>query len=221
MAEQSARLPRGSPFNENLATWANGVTLIRTIVAVVFFSVASIERSSLWNLAGLGVYWALDCLDGFLARALDQETRFGAQMDIISDRFLIAFFYLNHLTAHPELAVVIVLFLFEFMVLDHYLSNQFMRWQLLSPNYFYKVDRTIWWLNWSMPGKFFNSGVVTILLLATNSAWAAWPVLVLLFAVKLYSWVRMHRLPGPLPQGRRQPASPLNHCASWKRHRPG
>jgi CDP-diacylglycerol--glycerol-3-phosphate 3-phosphatidyltransferase len=198
MADQVAPLSPGNPFQENLATWANGVTLIRTIVAIAFFCIASIEHSITWNLIGLAVYWGLDCLDGFLARALNQETRFGAQFDILSDRFLIAFFYLNYLAFHPELAAVIAVFLFQFMVIDHYLSNQFMRWQLLSPNYFYKVDRAIWWLNWSMPGKFFNSGAVTILLLATNSAWAAWPVLVILFAVKIYSWVRMHRLPLPV-----------------------
>jgi CDP-diacylglycerol--glycerol-3-phosphate 3-phosphatidyltransferase len=144
----------------------------------------------------------MDCLDGFLARTLNQETRFGAQMDILSDRFLIAFFYLNYLAFHPELVAVIAVFLFQFMVLDHYLSNQFLRWRLLSPNYFYKVDRTIWWLNWSMPGKFFNSGVITILLLITNAAWAAWPVLGILFLVKIYSLVRMHLLPMPVPKGR-------------------
>jgi CDP-diacylglycerol--glycerol-3-phosphate 3-phosphatidyltransferase len=91
------------------------------------------------------------------------------------------------------------LFLFEFMVLDQYLSNQFMRWRLLSPNYFYVVDRTIWRLNWSAPGKFLNSGVVTILLLTTKSAWAVWPVLLALYSIKIYSLIRVHRLPSAQP----------------------
>lgn len=185
--------------DENLATWANGVTLVRTIGGLVLFSIAAIEHDPTWNLAGLAVYWVLDCLDGYLARALNQETRVGAQMDILSDRFLMAFFYLNYLAMHPDLVVVIALFLFEFMVLDQYLSNQFMRWRLLSPNYFYVVDRTIWWLNWSAPGKFLNSGVVTILLLTTKSAWAVWPVLVALYSIKIYSLVRVHRLPSAQP----------------------
>jgi CDP-diacylglycerol--glycerol-3-phosphate 3-phosphatidyltransferase len=182
---------------EDLRTWANGVTLVRTVAGLALFATAAIERSLAWNLAGLAVYCGLDVLDGFLARALNQETRFGAQLDILSDRFLMAFFYLNYLALHPEMVVAIALFLFEFMVLDHYLSNQFLRWSLLSPNYFYVVDRTIWRLNWSPPAKCFNSGAVTILLLTTNSIWPVLPVLLALYCIKLYSFVRLHRLPPP------------------------
>jgi CDP-diacylglycerol--glycerol-3-phosphate 3-phosphatidyltransferase len=195
MAQHSYAIAPRTVSGENLATWANGVTLVRTIAGLVLFSIAAFAHSFTWNLAGLAVYWILDCLDGFLARALNQETRFGAQMDILSDRFLMAFFYLNYLAMHPDLVVVIALFLFEFMLLDHYLSNQFMRWQLLSPNYFHLVDRRIWWLNWSAPAKFLNSGLVTILLLTTKNAWTAWPVLAVLFSIKSYSWLRLHRLP--------------------------
>jgi len=183
----------GGWTHEDLRTWANGVTLVRTIAGLALFAVAAMEHSLAWNLAGLAIYWSLDVLDGFLARRLNQETRFGAQLDILADRFLIAFFYLNYLALHPELTLPISLFLFEFMILDHYLSNQFLRWPILSPNYFYVVDRTIWRLNWSPLGKFVNSGAVTILLLATGSIWAALPVLAGLCAVKLYSFVRLHR----------------------------
>ncbi len=197
MAQHTHAIPTRSLSDENLTTWANGVTLLRTVGGMILFSVAAFQQSPTWNLAGLAVYWGLDCLDGFLARTLNQETRFGAQMDILSDRFLMAFFYLNYLALHPDLVVVISLFLFEFMVLDHYLSNQFMRWRLLSPNYFYVVDRTIWALNWSAAGKFLNSGLVTILLLTTKSAWAVWPVLAVLFCIKTYSWLRLHQLPSP------------------------
>jgi CDP-diacylglycerol--glycerol-3-phosphate 3-phosphatidyltransferase len=199
MAQRTQAIVSTSLSDENTATWANGVTLFRTLAGLILFSVAAIEHSLVWNLAGLGIYGALDCLDGFLARALDQETRVGAQMDILSDRFLMAFFYLNYLALKPELVLVIALYLFEFMVLDHYLSNQFMRWRLLSPNYFHIVDRTIWWLNWSTPAKFFNSGMVTILLLVTQSAWAVWPVLGALYAIKTYSLIRIHRLPAAQP----------------------
>jgi CDP-diacylglycerol--glycerol-3-phosphate 3-phosphatidyltransferase len=173
------------------------VTLVRTVGGLVLFYVAAFKHSAAWNLAGLAMYWGLDVFDGYLARALDQETRFGAQMDILSDRFLVAFFYLNYLAMCPELVVIIALFLFEFMVLDHYLSYQFIRWPILSPNYFYMVDRTIWRLNWSVPAKFFNTGLVTILVLATKSAWLVLPVLAGLVCVKVYSCVRLHRLLPP------------------------
>lgn len=195
MTQHARVLPVESLFNEDLRTWANAVTVFRTVAGLAVFSVAALEHSIWWNLAGLVIYGGLDVLDGYLARALDQETRFGAQLDILSDRILIAFFYLNCLVMHPEWAVVIALFLFEFMVLDHYLSNQFLRYPILSPNYFYVVDRRIWLLNWSAPGKFFNSGMVTILLLVTRSVWPVLPVLIVLFGIKIYSFVRLHRLP--------------------------
>ena len=78
-----------SLFNEDLRTWANAVTLVRTVGGLVLFSVAAFKHSAAWNLAGLAVYWGLDVLDGYLARALNQETRFGVQMDILADRFLV------------------------------------------------------------------------------------------------------------------------------------
>lgn len=182
---------------EDVRTWPNAITLFRSVAGLTLFTVAAVEHSMIWNLAGLAVYWSLDCLDGYLARLLHQETRFGAQFDILADRFLIAFFYLNYQAVHPEAAVVIALYLFEFMILDNYLSNQFMRWPILSPNYFYVIDRTIWRLNWSPLAKAINSGMITVLLLGTGSIWPVVPVLVALYAIKVYSAIRLHRLPLP------------------------
>jgi CDP-diacylglycerol--glycerol-3-phosphate 3-phosphatidyltransferase len=178
-------------------TWANGITLIRTVLGLTFFAIAAVSQQPIWNFAGLVTYWSLDTLDGFLARYYDQETRLGAQMDILADRLLAIFFYLNFLTSHPALVLPIVLFLFEFMVLDHYLSNQFLHWPILSPNYFYEIDDLIWRLNWSMPAKLLNSGAVTLVLLLTESAWIGSVVVLALISVKLYSCIRLHRL---LPQ---------------------
>lgn len=184
----------GPIYRESLRTWANGLTLTRTLVCLVVFTYALTTRSYAWNLVGLAVYWSLDMLDGFLARTLNQETVFGAQFDIQADRFLIAFFYLNYVTFRPEMTLVVAVFLMQFMVLDCYLSNQFMRWPIRSPNYFYEVDRTIWRLNWSPLGKFANTGLFTVLLLATGSALVVWPVAVALVGVKLYSVARLHQL---------------------------
>ena len=183
----------------DLWTWANLVTTIRLIGSLTFFSLALVYHNVTYNLIGLAIYWALDALDGFLARRLNQETRLGAQFDILADRLLITFFYFNFLIMNPELVVVVVLFLFQFMGLDHYLSNQFMRWPILSPNYFYRVDRIIWQLNWSAPGKVLNCGLVTILLIATKAVMPALVVVLALIGVKLYSCIRLHRLPLPQP----------------------
>lgn len=178
----------------SICTWANGVTALRTILCLVLFSVAAYAQDERLNLIGLGVFWLLDNVDGFLARKLDQETIFGAQFDILSDRLSFAFFYMNYLTFHRDLTVVIVLFMVNFILLDHYLSIQFLRLPLISPNYFYEVDPVVWRLNWSPPGKFCNSGLVTILMIGTGRVALPLICLVGLLLVKVYSGVRMHSL---------------------------
>jgi CDP-diacylglycerol--glycerol-3-phosphate 3-phosphatidyltransferase len=182
---------------ERWTTWANLVTATRLIGGLAIFGHAAIHRDQTWNLIGLGVYWVLDIVDGFLARHLDQETRIGAQLDILSDRVLVAFFYLNYATLHPQLMIPIAMFLFQFMALDHYLSNQFMRWPLKSPNYFHLVDRTIWTWNWSPFGKFVNSAVVTGVLVLTASAVLGSIVCGAIILLKVWTAVRMHHLPAP------------------------
>lgn len=180
---------------ESILTWANLVTAVRTAVCVAIFAVAASRVSAAWNLAGLGVYWLLDMLDGHLARRFHQETRFGAQFDILSDRLLVALFYMNHLAWHHELVLPIALFLVQFMLLDHYLSNQFLRWNILSPNYFHVVDSTVWKLNWSPVAKLGNSGVVTILIIvAAHRPWLSIAASLAIIAIKVYSLLRVMRL---------------------------
>ena len=101
---------------------------MRAVVGLALFAVAAVRRDPTLNYVGLGVYWVLDVLDGYLARRLDQETRFGAQLDILCDRLLVSCFYLNYLYLddRPGTVVPIALFLIQFMVIDHYLSNQFL-----------------------------------------------------------------------------------------------
>ncbi len=187
----------GEPANEPWFTWANVATVVRVIACVIMFGYAATSRDEIWNYIGLGTYWVLDVLDGFLARALDQETRLGAQMDILADRLLVAFFYLNYVALHPEMIIPVSLFLFQFMGIDHYLSNQFMRWPIKSPNYFYEVDRTIWAWNWSSAGKLLNSAVVTVTIVVTRSPIAASSVCVAMIGLKVWTAIRMRALPAP------------------------
>jgi CDP-diacylglycerol--glycerol-3-phosphate 3-phosphatidyltransferase len=184
-------------LRETWTTWANLVTAIRLVAGLAVFSVAAYQRDEMLNFIGLGIYWVLDVVDGFLARRFDQETRIGAQLDILADRVLVAFFYLNYATLYPELLVPIAMFLFQFMGIDHYLSNQFMRWPIKSPNYFHEVDRTIWLWNWSPVGKLVNSAVVTAVLVFTKSAVIGSAVCGAILAVKGWSAVLMARLPAP------------------------
>lgn len=180
--------------SESWSTWANLTTGIRTIVGLALFVASSITGNEMLNFAGLVVYWSLDILDGYLARRFDQETRLGAQFDILADRLLVAYFYFNYVNFHPEMIVPVAFFLFNFMLVDHFLSNQFMRWPILSPNYFGKVDDVIFKLNWSPLAKGINSGLVTILLVVTKSAMLATAAIIIILASKFYSLVLLKNL---------------------------
>jgi CDP-diacylglycerol---glycerol-3-phosphate 3-phosphatidyltransferase len=199
---------RPKPGPEPWFTWANVVTVVRTVIGLYIFTMAALLDSSVWNFVGLGVYWALDIADGNLARWLKQETRIGAQLDILSDRVLVIFFYFNYVGWHPEILVPMALFMFQFAFIDHYLSNQFMRWPILSPNYFYEVDRQIWLLNWTTLAKFINGMLMTILLVVTHSVWIASIISIIMIGVKVYSVARLWTLPQPEDFLRRPAAEP-------------
>jgi CDP-diacylglycerol--glycerol-3-phosphate 3-phosphatidyltransferase len=184
-------------MKERWSTWANVVTIIRLIACMVIFGYARATSDATWNLIGLGLYWVLDMADGALARWLDQETRIGAQLDILVDRVLVAFFYLNYVGLYPRLLVPVCLFLVQFMVIDHYLSNQFMRWRVLSPNYFYEVDRTIWRWNWSPIAKAVNTAAVTLVLVVSKSPVAGTAVCAAMLVLKIWSVRRLSALPEP------------------------
>src|ERR687890_689782 len=166
------------PAQERLGTSANLVTAVRTVLAV----------------ASLAAYWVGDALDGFVARVRGCETRIGAVLDILCDRFCAASFYLGLVWLRPELALPVFVYLAEFMVVDCLLSLAFLAWPLRSPNYFYVVDRPLWLWNWSKPGKALNSSLFAVLLLATGWVWLGVVIALVLTALKIGSLVRLARL---------------------------
>jgi CDP-diacylglycerol--glycerol-3-phosphate 3-phosphatidyltransferase len=189
------------PLGKQLVTWANLATTVRLVFGLAAFGMAVVERSEMWNYIGLAIYWSLDILDGFLARRFKQETLFGAQYDILVDRIQVAFFYLVYASLHPEKILVITFFLLQFMVFDHFLSNQFMRWKIISPNYFHRVDSAIFNLLWSPLAKAANTGLVTILIILVPSIWPPLVVTVVLIGVRVHCALRMMSLPTPrLPE---------------------
>lgn len=187
------------PAKERLGTAANVVTLVRTIVAVVLAGVAVREDSLTLLVASLVVYWVGDMLDGFVARVLGCETRIGAVMDIFSDRFCAASFYIGLAWLNPDFVLPIFIYLAEFMVIDCFLSIAFLAWPIRSPNYFYVVDRTLWLWNWSKPGKALNSSMFAVILLVTEMAWLGVVIATALLVLKTVSLVRLARLGLPIP----------------------
>lgn len=167
----------------------NIITLIRLAGSLSFFTLALIEKSPIYNFIGLGIHWFGDVLDGFVARKTKQETILGAEIDIIADRVEILFFFVNFLIFNPRLYIPVLIYIVDFAFVDFYLSYQFIKYGLISPNYFYKVDRTVYRLNYSPAGKFCNSTVVTLTLIFLPELWIAAAVFAAgLIGVKSYSF---------------------------------
>ncbi len=187
------------PERERVGTSATVITFVRTVVSVVLAGLAARDQSITLLVVALVVYWAGDSLDGFVARIRGCETRMGAVLDILSDRFCAAAFYLGLVWLHPEYTVPVFIYLGEFMVIDCFLSLAFLAWPVRSPNYFYVIDRTLWLWNWSKPAKAVNSSMFAVLLLATGWVWPAATIATALLVMKSLSLVRLGRIGLPVP----------------------
>jgi CDP-diacylglycerol---glycerol-3-phosphate 3-phosphatidyltransferase len=187
------------PAKERLLTSATIITFVRTVVAVALAGYAAYDESLKLLVIALVVYWAGDSLDGFVARIRGCETRMGAVLDILSDRFCAASFYIGLVWLHHEYAVPVFIYLAEFMVVDCFLSLAFLAWPVRSPNYFYVIDRPIWLWNWSKPGKAVNSSLFAVLLLVTQMPWLGAVIALGLLTLKIVSLVRLGRLGLPIP----------------------
>ena len=185
--------------NERIGTSATVITGIRTVASVTLAALAAREESLPLLVAALVVYWLGDMLDGFVARVRGCETRIGAVLDILCDRFCAAAFYLGLVWLQPEFALPVFIYLAEFMVIDCYLSLAFLAWPVRSPNYFFVIDRPLWLWNWSKPGKAVNSSLFAVLLLVTGWVWLGAVIAAGLLVLKSASLVRLARIGLPVP----------------------
>ncbi|MEU7777822.1 CDP-alcohol phosphatidyltransferase family protein [Micromonospora parva] len=174
-------------------TVPNYITAVRTVAAVAVGVVALVSGSMALMAVSYGIYWVGDVLDGWAARRLGQETRAGAVFDIVSDRACTAVLCGGLVALVPEVAVVAVVFLLSFLVLDTMLSLAFLCWPVLSPNYFHLVDRRVWAWNWSPLAKVANTAGV-IGAIAFGQYRLALAVAVAVVAVKLWSVAAVLRL---------------------------
>ena len=184
---------------ERIGTSATVITFVRTVGSVVLAALAARQESLTLLVVALVVYWVGDSLDGFVARVRGCETRIGAVLDVLSDRFCAAAFYLGLVWLHHEYAVPVFVYLAEFMVVDCYLSLAFLAWPVRSPNYFYVIDRPLWLWNWSKPGKTVNSSLFAVLLLVTGWWQVGVVIATALLVMKSVSLGRLTRLGLPVP----------------------
>ena len=199
------------PSTERLLTGATVITFIRTLVTLALSMWGAYEESLTLLVSGLVVYWVGDTLDGEWARRFDCETRIGGVVDMVSDRLSCGAFYVGLAWLQPApfffsdepmelIAIPVAVYLFEFMVIDMYLSLAFLAWPIRSPNYFYVVDRRIYLWNWSRLGKAANSGLFAVLLLATGWWWLGLIIAVGLLVLKLVSLRWLLDLGLPIPE---------------------
>ncbi|WP_137292047.1 CDP-alcohol phosphatidyltransferase family protein [Nocardioides dongxiaopingii] len=188
---------------ERLWTGATIITFVRTVAALALCLVGVWQEELVWLVVGLGVYWAGDSLDGAWARWFDCETRIGAVVDMLCDRLNCAAFYLGFAALQPEMLLPVAVYLFEFLVVDFFLSLAFLAWPIRSPNYFYEVDRRIYTWNWSKPAKAVNSSLFAVLLLVTGWWWLGLVIAIALLGLKCVSLRWLLQLGLPVPQ--RQP----------------
>jgi len=184
---------------------ANLVTVLRTVASLALVTVAAVEHSWPWLLAGYLTYWIGDSADGNIARWQHQETRFGAVFDVVCDRInciSCALVLLLFIDAPWPIAV----FLFQFVVVDLPLTLLPMRWPVLSPNYFYLIDTFAYTLNWHVVAKVTNTTLLITLLVFVPDQRVALVAASTVLVIKLYSLVRVLRLTVPkdtphVPQG--------------------
>lgn len=174
-----------APVATPIGTVPNIVTLVRTVAAVVLGIAALQHRSPGLLVGAYATYWIGDMLDGWSARRLDQETRIGAFLDILSDRACTCVLAGAFLLLRPDAAVPLGVFLLQFMVLDCLLSLAFLGWPIKGPNDFHRVDRVVYRLNWSPPAKALNTSAVVLAMLL---GWVAVALVIGLALVVLKSW---------------------------------
>lgn len=183
-------------WTEPWRTWANLVTVARTLVALGLAAAAIRTGRQELLLASLAVYWAGDVLDGLVARRLRQETRGGALLDILSDRACSLAFWVPWAVWHPESAWPVALYVLEFVVVDGLLSVAWLAWPLLSCNYVDRIDTHVHRWNWWPPAKAVNTAGLLVFVVLWPAPWVASAFVVAVLVVKVLS---LRRLTGLLP----------------------
>nr|WP_296772071.1 CDP-alcohol phosphatidyltransferase family protein [Rhodococcus sp. (in: high G+C Gram-positive bacteria)] len=185
-------------FGDVLATVPNAITGVRVVGVLVLAALAvQADDPSVLLAIALAVYWVGDMADGAVARWLHRESRTGAMLDILGDRLSVIAILGIYVSDHPNAALPAAIFLLQFGFVDAYLGTAFLRWSLLSANYFGLVDRRLYLANWSPVAKGLNTSAVVLLWLATEDVVVVSLVASLYLLLKLASLVRMSHISVP------------------------
>jgi CDP-diacylglycerol--glycerol-3-phosphate 3-phosphatidyltransferase len=177
----------GPSSHETILTWASAVTALR-LVGTLYFVMVAMQSMTLEPIVyALAFYWVGDVFDGMIARATNRETQLGAVFDIASDRLSVVMIYMLFALYMPSLTWPMVIFLVAFVVIDTILSMSFLKFNLLSINYFYLIDKKIYDLNWSMPAKVATTSLFMLVALLLQSVVLSLIVALIVLALKSYS----------------------------------
>ncbi len=179
--------------NESIRTVANHITVVRTVAAMLLAVAALHQASTVLLVAAYLTYWVGDILDGLAARRLDQETRIGAILDIVSDRACTTLAAAAFVVVAPEVVVPVAVFLVQFCVVDLMLSLGFLWFDILGPNDFHRVDPLLHRLNWSPPAKALNTALVVLLCLA-GLVWVAAAAALAVLGLKVWCLLRLRQV---------------------------
>ncbi len=199
--------PFGPRAPSSVYSEANVITIARLLGSLTFFVLANVRQRELYNFIGLAIHWGGDYLDGWYSRRFKQETILGAELDLIADRVETLFFFANFIHFHSGLWLPVLIYALDFAFVDYYLSYQFVKFDIISINYFYRVDRLVYRLNFSVPAKAVNSLPILLILIFVPSLWAvALALAVALIGVKIYSGRRLLEIAALQSGARRKPA---------------
>lgn len=190
-------------------TVPNVVTLVRTVASttLALLVLAGAFPDAVEPIAtavAFGVYWLGDVLDGFTARLLDAETRGGALLDTLCDRFCTCLCVAAAIVSFDPPLFPVLLYLLNFMLIDFWLSLRFVEYDIDTNNEFYKVNPLVYRLNWHPAAKALNSAGVALAAFFAP-VWISMPFLLALIAVKCWSWTLLD----PRPAAAVDVAAPL------------
>jgi CDP-diacylglycerol--glycerol-3-phosphate 3-phosphatidyltransferase len=192
------RLPKnhghGASEDESIVTWASAVTALRLLITLYFVMEAMQSLRIEPILYALLSYWVGDVLDGMVARATRRETQLGALFDIAADRLSVVTIYMLFALYVPAMTLPIIIFLFAFVIVDTILSISFLKFNLLSINYFYLVDKKLYDLNWSLPAKAATTSIFMIVALLAQNVALSLVVALAVLSLKGYSLYRLQQV---------------------------